>query len=319
MPGAVQPDEQLEWERRAGRPAGLAAMLGAVLLIAGGILNARVTDVREFERYLRFDSDPGLVILPNVTQALGYLAIGFALYYLARATAARRVEMAMPMRIMVVAGPLAVALSAVLLIFGILSIASDVAALPIPHGVSDRAAGLPGLAGNLLAGEDAAKDLQTDSGFYVVAAYFSLAANLALGFALVLVSLNAMRAGLLSRFLGILGIIAGVLTVLFRGAGIIEAFWLAAVGIIFLDRWPGGRGPAWEEGEAIPWPSAMEQRAALQEEQEEQEDFEDEDEYEDEEAYEEATEEEPDEEPGDAEPARPAHPVSKKRRKRKRR
>ncbi len=259
----MRPDEQLEWEERVGRPAGVAAMLGAVLLIGSGVLNARVTDAREFERYLRFDSDPSLVILPNLVQAIGYVGVGLALWYLARATAARRTEMASPMRIMAVAGPAAVALSAILLIFGILTVASDVASLAIPHGVSDRAAGLPNLVANYLAGEDAAQDLQTDTGFYVASAYFSLAANLALGFALVLVSLNAMRAGLLSRFLGILGIIAGVLTVLFRGAGIIEAFWLVAVGVIFLDRWPNGRGPAWDEVEAIPWPSAMEQRAAL--------------------------------------------------------
>jgi hypothetical protein len=33
--------------------------------------------------------------------------------------------------------------------------------------------------------------------------------------------------------------------------------------MLFLGRWPGaaGRGPAWETGEAIPWPSAAERRA----------------------------------------------------------
>jgi hypothetical protein len=305
----VEPDEQLEWERRAGRVAGMAALLSAVLLILYGVLNARVNEVLEFERYLRFDSDPSLVILPNVAQTVAYVAIGIALVYLARATAARRSEMAAPMRIMAIAGPAAVAISSVLLIFGILSVASDVASAPVPHGVSERAAGLPGLAGNLLAGEDVAKDLQTDSGFYVATAYLSLAANLALGFALVLVSLNAMRAGLLSRFLGILGIIAGVLTVLFRGGGIIEAFWLAALGMVLLDRWPNGRGPAWDEVEAIPWPSGMEQRAAMAAEQDAAED--DDYEYDDEEAGEAAS--------ANGNGSDGQHPASKKRKRKRRR
>lgn len=318
MPGAVQPDEQLEWERRAGRPAGIAAIVGAVLLIGGGILNSRVTETREFARYLRLHDDPSLVIVPNVVQALGYVAIAVALLYLARATAARRSEMASPMKIMAVLGPLANGVAALLLIFAVLKVASDVADLRVPHGVSDPAGGAANLLGNEAAGEKAVQDLQTGSAFYTAVAYLTLASNLALGFALVLVSLNGMRAGLLSRFLGILGIIAGVLTVLFRGAGIIEAFWLGALGAIFLARWPGGRGPAWETVEAIPWPTAMDRQRAAMEEQGELLEPDEEPEVE------EPVDEEPvDEQPADGEPVadRPAaqpHPVSKKR-KRKRR
>jgi hypothetical protein len=37
---------------------------------------------------------------------------------------------------------------------------------------------------------------------------------------------------------------------------IIQAFWLGALGALYLGRWPGGRGPAWDSGEAEPWPSA---------------------------------------------------------------
>jgi hypothetical protein len=41
---------------------------------------------------------------------------------------------------------------------------------------------------------------------------------------------------------------------------ILQAFWLGAVGALFLGNWPGGRGPAWESGEPDPWPSAAERR-----------------------------------------------------------
>lgn len=324
MPGSVQPDEQLDWERRAGRVAGPAAILGALLLVLGGVLNARVTESREFERYLRFDEDPSLVIVPNVVQALGYVGVAIGLFYLARATVARRSEMAGPTRVMAVLGPAANAVSAILLSVAILSIASKVADVPVPQDTRGAPGGASQLLGNQVAGENAVQDFQTDSALYTSAAYVALAANLALGFGLVLVSLNAMRAGLLSRFLGVLGIIAGVLTVLFRGAGIIEAFWLVAVGLIILDRWPGGRGPAWEEVEAIPWPSAADrQRAAMEERGEvvvadatrddDPVDYEDYEDDEDEELTGPAGGDR-----GHADGARP-HPASKKRKKRKRR
>ena len=92
-----------------------------------------------------------------------------------------------------------------------------------------------------------------------------LAPSLAFGFSFVMISLSAMRAGLLSRFMGILGIIVGVLYViplLGGGPPIVNIFWTGALAALFLDRWPGGRGPAWAAGEAIPWPSAMDQAKA---------------------------------------------------------
>jgi hypothetical protein len=44
---------------------------------------------------------------------------------------------------------------------------------------------------------------------------------------------------------------------------IIQAFWLGAVGALYLGNWPGGRGPAWETGHADPWPTAAERRGLV--------------------------------------------------------
>jgi hypothetical protein len=41
---------------------------------------------------------------------------------------------------------------------------------------------------------------------------------------------------------------------------VVQLFWLVALGILFLDRWPQGRGPAWDAVEEIPWPTAQERR-----------------------------------------------------------
>jgi hypothetical protein len=82
----------------------------------------------------------------------------------------------------------------------------------------------------------------------------------------VLISINAMRVGLLTRFMGILGVIVGVLFVIPIGSQlpIVQCFWLISVGLLFLARWPGGVPPAWDTGRAEPWPSQQELREARQ-------------------------------------------------------
>ncbi len=83
---------------------------------------------------------------------------------------------------------------------------------------------------------------------------------LAVGFALV--SFNALRQGLLSRFMGYLGIFAGVL-VLFQITQIpvVQGFWLVAIGYLVSGRWPTGLPPAWRSGRSEPWPPSSEMRA----------------------------------------------------------
>jgi hypothetical protein len=104
------------------------------------------------------------------------------------------------------------------------------------------------------------------SGSIAAVTYVGLVANLLVGVAFVLIALHAMRAGLLSRFMGILGVILGALTALPVLGGTplpVQLFWLLAMAVLFLDRWPQGRGPAWAAVEPIPWPTAQERRDAL--------------------------------------------------------
>jgi hypothetical protein len=108
-----------------------------------------------------------------------------------------------------------------------------------------------------------------------IVAGIAQAGALAIGFALILISQAALKAGLTSRFLGFIGIAVGAfygLGALFTALGlggqfspvVLEVFWLGALALIFVDRWPNGRGPAWETGEARPWPTAQAQREAYE-------------------------------------------------------
>jgi hypothetical protein len=112
-----------------------------------------------------------------------------------------------------------------------------------------------------------AKHQLTDSNLQLVGG-LGFAAGLAMALALVLVCINAMRSGVLSRFMSVVGIIVGVLLVLpiFGNVPFVQVFWVAALGLLFLGRWPqGGRGPAWDSGEAIPWPTAADRQKAIAE------------------------------------------------------
>ncbi|MTD45907.1 hypothetical protein GKE82_16830 [Conexibacter sp. W3-3-2] len=80
-------------------------------------------------------------------------------------------------------------------------------------------------------------------------------AGLVSGIWLSITSLEAGRVGLLTRFLSVFGIGAGLATAI-PGLGIgpyLMLGWLGSVGAIAVGYWPGGRPPAWEAGRAMSW------------------------------------------------------------------
>jgi hypothetical protein len=104
------------------------------------------------------------------------------------------------------------------------------------------------------------------TGAVSVGSLIEVLGTFALAVAIVLVALNAMRVGLLTRFFGVLGILAGVLTVFQADQpGIVRSFWLIGVGLVIAGRL--NTPPAWQSGRAEPWPTQQqlrEQREAAQ-------------------------------------------------------
>ncbi len=97
--------------------------------------------------------------------------------------------------------------------------------------------------------------------------YIDLLVTLFLMAGMIATSINAIRVGLLTRWMGVIGIFAAILIFLPIGGAtleIIPAFWMLGMGILFLGRWPNGDPPAWSSGEARPWPTQAERRAAQQ-------------------------------------------------------
>ena len=178
----------------------------------------------------------------TVGQALVAISAPFvavALVYLARAVSARRPQFTPRASMIVIAG-------AVATFVGIL-----VGQISLDISLSDFA----GARDHTTA---AAHDALQPGGA-VAAGFIAFLGHVALGLGIVLIALNAMRVGLLTRFMGVLGILAGIfLAFPFFPVPVVQAFWFIALGMMILGRWPAGVPPAWETGRAEPWPSRQE-------------------------------------------------------------
>jgi hypothetical protein len=267
---------QLRWEKRAA-PWAAGAALGAVLLqIAGFAIGVSANkdapgrgDPLQLQQSLvNFHGHAGSQLASALVLAAANFFSAAVLFYLFRATRHRRSELPQLVQWLLVIGP-------VLLIIGSFTYwtgtkdaadkfasqgAAAVAHPKITKGQHDDAVKFckKHKEENCVAArarrEAVAKKLYADNRSPLSVAT-SIAGPLALAFSFVIIALNAMRAGLISRFMGILGIIVGALMVLpLLPSPVVQIFWLGAMGVLFMNRWPGGRGPAWETGEAEPWP-----------------------------------------------------------------
>jgi hypothetical protein len=266
-PAPEPPDQILAREERQHVPAAIGSFVAGVFTLVGGIVAAGI--YRDFprvplvdalrdaagrplpgreglrtEQILFYDEKAGELLLVAVILAIGALALLLPLTYLLRATKARRPQVPNAAIIVAVAGPVGLAVSELVIQIDVMLQAQDFA------DSADKSS-------------EAARDA-LKGGLLVAGQILRQAAVLCLGFAFVLISLNAMRAGLLTRFMGILGIIVGVLFVVPLGGQlpIVQAFWLIALAPLFLRRWPNGVPPAWSTGKAEPWPTQQELREA---------------------------------------------------------
>jgi hypothetical protein len=255
----ADPEEQLAWEARQRPRAGVLAIVAGVLTLGGFIWTALAfrdlprswflqslpqalepgpagsrpsLRLREFEFYhdLAFT-----FVGSSVVRGLAYLAFAWAITFLAVATRARKPDLP---RLVVYITLVGAVLSAVSTMLG---------------GVGTVFA-----VSNFLDGPrtvDAASDVASDS-LLLTANLISQLAPLLIAAGLLLVSLNAMRVGLLTRFLGILGMVCGGMAVLSQFVfSFVATFWLVALGLLLLGVAPGGAPPTWSSGKAEPWPS----------------------------------------------------------------
>jgi hypothetical protein len=241
----MSPEQQLEYEARVRNRQAIVAVLAGVLLVAASAiqLGGAHTKVDELTLDLltankRFPLD----LIASVVNAIASGLLAWTLVYLYKAARARSDRVRPFLRILsIVGGGLA----------AITGVAYAIIVAIKVHQFATTGAQTYQEANHL-----------TSSAGLLALQLVGQAAALMVAVSVVLVSLAAMQQGLLSRFMGYLGIFAGAL-VLFQIVQIpvVQGYWLAALGYLFSGRWPTGIPPAWKTGRAEPWPSSAEVRA----------------------------------------------------------
>jgi hypothetical protein len=239
---AVSVTERLSYERRV-RPrhaiiagaAGVLLVISAVLQLAGPHTNVSEITLGLITEKRRF----GLDLVGAVLQGAGWLAVAFTLVFLSGATRARDENAPPYIRYIVLIGAPVTAIG----------IIGYIAAYGVQANHFTGAQTYP-QANHLLSSP-------------LLAAFqvMDYAGELALAVSFVLVSLQAMRVGLLTRFMGYLGIIAGILVLfVITPVPIVQAYWLVGLGVLLAGRWPSGMPPSWQTGRIERWPSSQELR-----------------------------------------------------------
>jgi hypothetical protein len=111
-------------------------------------------------------------------------------------------------------------------------------------------------------GDAFAESQLDDSGSVSAATSLLFPALLGMVIVMVYLPLQALRAGLLTRFFGTLGMALGVSLIILPQAQLLIALWFGYLGLLFVGRVPGGRPPSWDAGEAIPWPRPGDEKDA---------------------------------------------------------
>ena len=235
----METQERLAYEARVrNRQAAIAAAAGILLMLAvivqigGPHVSVSESTLGLITEHKRFTRD----LIGSIATALSLFAVAATLHYLWGAALAREPKLK-PTFIgwIAIAGGVLEGIAVVVYVVAFGSAAN--------HFVSHGSQTFP--EANALLGRPSLLIPQ-------IANYLGL---FLLAIALVLVSLNAMRVGLLTRFLGYLGIIGGVLTIIpLVPIPIVEAYWLLALAYLLSGRWPNGVPPAWSTGRAEPWP-----------------------------------------------------------------
>lgn len=281
-------------ERRWAKPVALVALLSVVLFVVSVIVGGSVSGESDAELLRATQQHGSDVTLSGAIDAIAFALLVFPLVYLFRVVRARAERMRAPLIGLLVLAPLCLAISTGLNVVAKKDAASQFTGGEAKSTLSTKEAGkecaaqlkdkgpksfgdefAPAQGETALAaceGEeienDEASNAISEASAGGLATFFGIAGALSLIVGLFYTSLWAMRTGVLSRFWAALGMALGVTVVL--GVVFFLMIWLIYIGLLIGGWVPRGRPPAWEAGEAIPWPSPGEKAAESLEPNEEE-------------------------------------------------
>jgi uncharacterized membrane protein len=230
--------EQLRYESSVRSRYAAVALVAAVLLVAQAVIQytGPHTTVSELTLDLitahkRFPLD----LIGSVLDGLGLIALAIMLAWLHQISRARSPEIRGFIRWLTLAGAV---------ISGVMAVA--------------YAAFIAVKAGQFVAHGNQSyveADALTSGGLTTLLPILAQLGSLLLTVGFIWTSLNATRIGLLTRFVGYLGALAGLLVLFPIGTPVpvVQGFWLLSMAVMIAGYWPNGSPPAWESGTAVPW------------------------------------------------------------------
>ncbi len=235
---------QLSYESRMRPRYAALAATAAVLLLAAAVIqqlgpHTKVTEltVELLTANKRFSLD----LVSAFVNAIGSVALALTLAFLFRMASIRNPRRQPYVKVFVYAGGALVAVTSI--------------AYAVVIGIKAHQFATTGAQTYVEANR------LTTSSILLILQLIGEVAALLLTAAYALVALNAMRVGLLTRFMGYLGVFAGALVLLqVTQVPVVQAYWLIALAVLMAGRWPSGTPKAWESGRAEPWPSNREIR-----------------------------------------------------------
>jgi hypothetical protein len=256
QPATSDPEKQLAWEQRHRPRAAIAALVAAgsllVFYVVQEILQRDMPVTSGLEALQRAARSGPVATLPSLQVGvfeyldtkvpfvllvafggfLGFVGVAWSVGFLGVAARARQPTVRRFVPYLPIIGGV---------VLGVSVLMSQIASIQV---VDD-----------FLSGPRTVEEATSaDNGVIVFATLLYRLGTLVLAVGVLLVALNAMRTGLLSRMLGYIGIAAGAMMLLFP-LPIVQIFWFGSLGFVLLGRWPGGDTPAWATGEAVPWPT----------------------------------------------------------------
>jgi hypothetical protein len=251
-----------ETDRRARLSVPVAAG-GVLFLLSAIILNAALKElptvglVQGLEPALRGEGTPAVsprtaevkyidhhafgLIAGNLLTAVAILALTLVLLFLQDCTRFRRPQTWPLGRPLVLVGGIG---------YAVLNLIHEVILAIEAHKF---------VGGNDFSGKAVERALLTSGSLGILLTLLGLLAALGLTVGMIATMVGTQRAGLLPRWLSVIGMLAALLFLPLFGSSFvtafIPAFWLVATAFLLWERLPSGDPPAWAAGAAIPWPT----------------------------------------------------------------
>jgi hypothetical protein len=281
-------EELLAFQARWMRPAGICAILGALVIAVSLPLQPSTGGDSDAERLTTFhDQSSDLIVGQGILIGLGILLFIPVLYVLIRSVVGRTERVRRRMVALAFVGPVLFSISGLLVAIGLSDVADKFVeqapakerqaraqAVAAPKATTTQPSEASGTTtaesttttqsttttprtpeqAATKARDDLASDLLDNSSLLQVGSLIRFIGLFSLVFALIYIPLWCMRTGLLTRFWAILGLALGVSLFLVPVGIFGLVLWFAAVGLMMARWWPTPLPPAWDAGEAIPWP-----------------------------------------------------------------